>query len=307
MEESVVNTEVQEQVENPAAPQTEEAQPQTAPEVQEEAQPKPEEKSETAAEKAAEETAPLTADERLKKRYPDANPQNPEEWEKLRSQLLDDYEATEKSHAEWEQEVNDLLLSDDQMALIANEMLVNHTPLRVAIAKVFDPEDLKPKEGEEDYEEYEKAYKERLEHNKAMMNRQKEIDANAEKSFENIDKFCQDKGYDDKTKDGIVDFINELFDAIVMKNITPELLAKIDKARTFDSAVRDAAIQGEVKGRNANIEAQRVKEMEKEEGDGIPAPRATGGSPLQPKQEAPRHSLDSFMSGIGENKWMNNR
>lgn len=306
MEESVVNTEVQEQVQDPATPVAEETQPQAVEETKEEkgeTQPAAEESKA----EAEGEAAPLTANERLKKRYPDANPQNEEEWEKLRNQLLDDYEASEKSHSEWEREVNDLLLSDDQMALVANEMLVNHTPLRVAIAKVFDPEDLKPKEGEEDYEAYEKAYKERLEHTKAMIKRQEEIDANAEKSFANIDKFCADRGYDDKTKDGIVDFINELFDAIVMKDISPELLEKLDKARTYDSAIRDAEIKGEVKGRNANIEAQRVEEMEHEKGDGIPTPRATGGSPLQPKEEPKANIMDSFMSGIGENKWMKNR
>ena len=304
MEEPVVNTEVQEQVQDPASPQVEETQPQISEETKEEAEKKPEESQ--PAEDATQ--APLTANERLRKRYPDANPQSEEEWEKLRNQLIDDYEASEKSHAEWEQEVDDLIASDSDLAIILNRMLVDKLPFRAALASAVDLEDLKPQEGDQDYEAWDKAYKERVGHTKAMVERQKEIDANAEKSFENIDKFCADRGYDDKTKDGIVDFINELFDAIVMKDISPELLAKLDKARTFDSAVRDAELKGEVKGRNANIEAQRVEEMEQEKGDGIPTPRATGGSPLQPKEEPKKADImRSFMGGIGENKWMNNR
>lgn len=268
----------------------------------------PETTVETPAEPAQETAAPATANERLRKRYPDENPESDEDWEKLRNRYMDDLEASEKDHAAFEKEVDELIASDTDLAIVLNRMLVDKMPFRAALASALDTADLKPQEGEEDYEAYSKAYDERVKHNQAMVERQKEIDANAEKSFENIDAFCTQKGYDDKTKDGIVDFINEVFDAIVMKNISPELLEKLDKARTFDSAVRDAELKGEVKGRNANIEAQRVEEMEKEEGDGIPVPRATGGSPLQPK-EAPKKTdiMQSFMGGIGENKWMNNR
>ena len=295
--------EVKQTVEETPAAEVEQT-PETVAEVPAEETPQPAEETK---EEAKEEAVAKTANDRLKERYPDENPQTDEEWEKLRQRFMDDSEAAEKDRAEWEQEVNDLILSDTDMAAIANEMMVNHLPFRAAVAKVIDLEDLKPQEGEDDYEAWDKAYKERLSHNKAMVERQKEIDSNEEKSFENIDKFCADRGYDDKAKDGIVDFINEVFDAIVMKNISPELLEKLDKARTYDSAVRDAELKGEVKGRNANIEAQRVDEMEKEEGDGIPAPRATGGSPLQPREEPRKDLMDGFMRGIGENKWMNNR
>lgn len=277
--------------------------------LEEQAQEVPaEETPETQAEEPeAEPAAPATANDRLKARYPDENPETDEDWERLRNKYMDDLEASEKDHAEFEREVDDLIASDTDLAIVLNRMLVDKLPFRAALASALDTADLKPEEGDEDYAAWDKAYKERVSHNKAMVERQKEIDANAEKSFENIDKFCTDRGYDDKTKDGIVDFINEVFDAIVMKDISPELLEKLDKARTYDSAVRDAELKGEVKGRNANIEAQRVNEMEQEEGDGIPAPRATGGSPLQPKEEPKKNLMDSFMRGIGENKWMNNR
>lgn len=247
-----------------------------------------------------------TANERLRERYPDSDPQTDEDWEGLRNRYMDDSEASEKERADFEAEVNDLIASDKDLALILNDMLVNKLPFRAALARSVDLEGLTPQQGEDDYEAWDKAYKERIDQNRKMAERQKEIDSNEEKSFENIDKFCQERGYDEDAKNAIVDFINEIFDSIVMKNVSPELLAKIDKARTYDSAVRDAALEGEVKGRNANIEAQRVEEMEKEEGDGIPAPRAASSTPLSPKEDPDkgRFTVEDFWSGVGGNsKW----
>lgn len=278
--------------------------PETVAEVPAEETPQPAEETK---EEAKEEAVAKTANDRLRERYPDSDPKTEEDWEGLRNRYMDDFEASEKDRADFEKEVNDLISSDKDLALILNDMMVNKLPFRAALARTVDLEGLTPQEGEDDYEAWDKAYKERVSQNKALVERQKEIDSNEEKSFENIDKFCTDRGYDDKTKDGIVDFINEVFDAIVMKKISPELLEKLDKARTYDSAVRDAELKGEVKGRNANIEAQRVDEMEKEEGDGIPAPRAATTAPLQPREEPRKDLMDGFMRGIGENKWMNNR
>lgn len=281
---------VQELPEIPEIPQEE---PQQEPQPQEEPQ------AETT-EEAPEAEAPKTTNDRLRERYPDANPEDDAGWEELRKRYMDDTEATEK-------EIDDLISSDVDLARVLSDMLVNKQPFRAALAKNIDVASLTPQEGDDDYEAWDKAYNERVAQNKQMVARQQEIDANEVESFDNIDKFCAEKGYDDKTKDAIVDYINEVFDAIVMKKITPELLERMDKARTYDSAVRDAELKGEVKGRNANIEAQRVEEMEHEEGDGIPVPRVSGSSVVQPAEQPKPHSMESFMRGIGENKWMNNR
>lgn len=264
---------------------------------------KTEEKTDTQEKK---EEKKRTANDRLRERYPDSDPQTDEDWEGLRNRYMDESEQSEKDRADFEKEVNDLIASDKDLAIILNNMMVNKLPFRAAVARSIDLEGLTPQEGDDDYEAWDKAYKERVSENQKLVERSKEIDANEAKSFENIDKFCEEKGYDDSTKDAIVGFINEIFDAIVMKNISPELLEKIDKARTYDSAVRDAALEGEVKGRNANIEAQRVEEMEKEEGDGIPAPRAASSTPLSPKEDPDkgRFTVEDFWSGIGGNsKW----
>lgn len=265
-----------------------------------------EEKTDTQEKKEEKQEKKRTANDRLRERYPDSDPQTDEDWEGLRNRYMDDSEASEKDRADFEKEVNDLIASDKDLAIILNNMMVNKLPFRAAVARSIDLEGLTPQEGDDDYEAWDKAYKERVSENQRLVERSKEIDANEAKSFENIDKFCQEKGYDDSTKEAIVSFINEIFDAIVMKNISSELLEKIDKARTFDSAVRDAALEGEVKGRNANIEAQRVDEMEKEEGDGIPAPRAASSTPLAPKEnpDEGRYTVEDFWSGIGGNgKW----
>ena len=263
----------------------------------------PAEQQETPAEtpQEAETEKEKSIEDRLKEKYPEEDMSKEDALNALMQKYMDESEANER-------EVNDLLSSDAELATVITDMMVNKLPFRAALARTVDLDALKPQEGEEDYEAWKKAYDERVAANKKMVERQKEIEENEGKSFEVIDTFCKEKNYDDKTKDSIVDFINEIFDAIVMKKISPELLQKIDNARTFDSAVREAALQGEVKGRNANIEAQRVDEMEKETGDGIPAPRAAASTPLK-AQEAPekRDIMGSFMKGIGENKWMNNR
>lgn len=243
----------------------------------------------------------MTANDRLKKRYPDQDPQTDEDWENLRNRFHDDTETAEKDFSALENEVNELISSDPDLALILQEMLVNKLPFRAALAKTIDITELTPAEGDMDYEAYSKAYDERVNATKERQRRQEEIDNNAIKSFETIDSYCEEKGYDDQTKQSIEDFINEVFDAIVMKNISRELLEQLDKARTYEADIAQAGYEGEVRGRNANIEAQRAEDIQEEEGDGIPTPSQAGGAPLRPSEENDS-ALNGFWDGIGGNK-----
>ena len=100
--------------------------------------------------------------ERLKKRFADREFNSDEDWDN----------AAEEAYAEDEESINvfkdnnkiidEVIASDKDLAAIIADIVANHIPFRAAVAKRFSPEDLVAKEGDEDYDYYQKSYEERV-------------------------------------------------------------------------------------------------------------------------------------------------
>lgn len=229
--------------------------------------------------------------ERLRSRYADANPQTDQEWDDLAERALSEDEENAKV-------LQDILDSDKDLATVVSEMIVNGTPFRAAVAKYFDPEDLVAKEGDEDYEYYQKSTDERRRMGQEFRARGEEKRKNTKDAYDNIDKFAEKQGMDAAAKDEFIGFVNTLYNDLSVLKLTPETLTKLYKAMTYDEAVAEAAETGEIDGKNAAIEAQRVRKANAAAGDGVPAPQG-GSAPVKPKPQ----KRQSLLEGLPEKKF----
>ena len=228
--------------------------------------------------------------ERLRGRYPDVNPQNDQEWDDLAERGFAEDDEKIKNFEDNNKVIEDLIDSDKDLAAVTSEMIVNGTPFRAAVAKFFDPEDLVAKEGDEDYEYYQKSSDERKKMGQAFRERGAQKRANEKEAYDNIDKFAEKEKFDEGQKAKFIGFVNELYDDLSVLKLSMKTLEKLYKAMTYDEAVAEAAETGAIDAKNQAIEAARVKKAVDTAGDGIPAP--TGGS--APAPEKPRRRPTVF-------------
>jgi len=229
--------------------------------------------------------------ERLQRRYADANPQTDQDWDDLMERALTEDEENVKV-------LQDILDSDKDLNTVVSEMIVNGTPFRAAVAKYFDPEDLVAKEGDEDYEYYQRSTDERKRMGQEFRARGEEKRKNTKDAYDNIDKFAEKQGMDAAAKEAFIGFVNTLYNDLSVLKLTPETLTKLYKAMTYDEAVAEAAETGEIDGKNAAIEAQRVHATRTTTGDGVPTPQG-GSAPVKPKPQ----KRQSLLEGLPEKKF----
>ena len=227
--------------------------------------------------------------ERLRGRYPDVTPQSDQEWDDLAERAYGEDEVKIKNFEDNNKVIQDLLDSDKDLASVVSEMIVNGTPFRAAVAKFFDPESLVAKEGDDDYEYYQKSAEERRKMGQAFRERGAQKRANEKDAYDNIDKFAEKHAMEAAEKQAFIDFVNELYDDLSVLKLSPKTLEKLYKAMTYDEAVAEAAETAEIDGKNQAIEAARVKRTEATAGDGVPTPQ--GGSAPAPTPRPRRKTI----------------
>ena len=227
--------------------------------------------------------------ERLRGRYPDVEPKSDQEWDDLAERAYGEDEEKIKNFEDNNKVIEDLLDSDKDLASVVSEMIVNGTPFRAAVAKFFDPESLVAKEGDEDYEYYQKSSEERKKMGQAFRERGAQKRANEKEAYDNIDKFAEKHAMEAADKEAFIKFVNELYDDLSVLKLSAATLEKLYKAMTYDEAVAEAAETAELDGKNQAIEAARVKKAEATAGDGVPA--LQGGSAPEPERPRRRQTI----------------
>ena len=228
--------------------------------------------------------------ERLRSRYADANPQSDQEWDDLTERGFAEDEEKIKLHEDNDKVIQDLIDSDKDLAAVVSDMIVNGTSFRVALGKYYGPEDLVPKEGDDDYEYYQKSSEERKAMGKAFRERGQQKRNNEKEAYDNIDKFAEKKALDSAAKDEFIGFVNNLYNDLSVLKLSMSTLEKLYKAMTFDEAVAEAAETGAIEAKNDAIEAARVKKAVDTAGDGVPTPQG-GSAPARP---APKKKATIF-------------
>lgn len=235
----------------------------------------------------------------VKDKYPDFSPENDSEWDDKEDEYFNEMSEYNKSYKDAEAKLDEIISTDPELADVLNDMIVDKTPFRVAIAKHYSQEDLIPQAGEDDFDAYQSAYQERVNKKNARDKRDAEIADNEKASLDAIDKFAEENGMDEAGKSSFVDFINGIFSDMLYKKLTPESLKAFYNAMNHDGDVESAAEAAEIKGRNANIEAAMAEEESSESGDGIPA-IDKGAIPSDEEKPSQKTMLDDI---IGRKKF----
>lgn len=238
---------------------------------------------------AAEQPALPKYRERVRNRYPDANPQSDQEWDDLTERGFAEDEERIKGFEDNNKVVQNLLDSDKDLASVVSEMIVNGTPFRAAVAKFFDPEDLIAKEGDPDFEYYQKSSDERKRMGQEFRALGEQKRANTKEAYDNIDAFAKKKALDDAAKKEFIDYVNTLYNDLSVLKLSMSTLEKLYKAMTYDEAVAEAAENGAIDAKNHAIEAARVHKAANVAGDGVPTPR--GGSSPAPTPKPKKKTI----------------
>ena len=232
--------------------------------------------------------------ERLKKRFADREFNSDEDWDNAAEEAFAEDEESINVFKDNNKIIDEVIASDKDLAAIIADIVANHIPFRAAVAKRFSPEDLIAKEGDEDYDYYQKSYEERVATGKEIQRIAQERLKNEDEAYDNIDAFCEKKGYSDDDKKEFIKFINEFYNSLSMRKITPEILQTIDNARHYEEDMASAEENGFVAGKNENIAATRAADKSKSKADGVPVPQG-GGAPVV---EAPARKINPMFEGI---------
>jgi len=234
--------------------------------------------------------------EKVKARYPDTNPQSDEEWADLEDRYAEDVEGEISKYKDSDMTLQEVMTAYPELAMILYDIVVNKIPVRVAIIKNLSQEDLIPAEGDPDYPDYDSVLKEQKSKKEKQSSIDAEIEANELASIANLDKVAADKGLSDEQKDALLEFANNAFSEIMMKNIPESIWDAFHKAMSYDKDVEMAKQEGELKGRNTAIELKKAAAEQKMD-DGIPAIGKGSGV-----QEAKPSRAQEIFKGVGERK-----
>lgn len=226
----------------------------------------------------------------LKTKYPDFNADTEEEWAAKEDEYYGEVEDELNTYKLAEEQLGDVIKANPELANVLNDMATNRMPFRAALAKYFSQEDLIPVDGDDDFEAYEKSFNERLEKAKSREAKDKEMLKNEQESLDAIDAFAQEQKIDDEGKKKLIEYINTFFEDMLYKRISPDMISMFYNAINYDDDIAAAKEAGEVKGRNAKIEAQIKEEQDREKGDGIPDSNKGGNMEDEPNDEGLDHN-----------------
>lgn len=170
------------------------------------------------------------------------------------------------------QTANDSLVkifrSDPTLTKVIKNM-ISGASFQEALARNMDLDTLKKVEGDPDHDKWAKAKEDRLTDLKSRDEHNETIDANRQQSMKDMGEFFTENKISDEEAGKFAESIDRVLQDVFDGKISKEFLSMMRKAMEFDTAVGNAAAQGEIKAKNEKIETMKV-DAEKEKGDGVP-------------------------------------
>ena len=212
--------------------------------------------------------------ERIRTSRPDAKyDEDEEEYSRQAMSMLDEYEGKAGQFDQMSEKMSARFNKNPEEAE-AFLAYLDGASLPSAIRRHMGDEALTMKEGDEGWDEYQKAGKEREEQfasNRAALD---QFMQNAKDSDVTMADFITEAGLDEdgaqKFKDLVVSIANDLSAG----KITKDTLMLLNRAMNYDKDVEGSREQGRVEGRNEKIEVEK-KRMK---GSGLPNAHASGNA-----------------------------
>lgn len=234
--------------------------------------------------------------ERLQAKYPEKDFSNEDELYTTSMEGYDKEHEAMKDVKAKNSALMERMMADPKAAAALAEFL-DGKPLPVALKKYFNEDELAMQEGEQGYEEYLEAIKERTEREAGNQQAQQEYEANLEASRANVEAFAQEKGMSPEEFDTFMEQATDKTIAPLLKgNITPELLEILYKGMNYEADVAQAQEVGRIAGKNEKItETRRTKKA-----DGLPGANGGGGSAAV-TEGAPANPTAEFFGKVAAN------
>lgn len=208
--------------------------------------------------------------ERMKTRYPE---QTFDDDEALMGRINDDYDEYEgqiNGYKEREQAIADLYTSDPRSAAFMSAWRAGKDP-SVEFARNFGSEALKDPEKLEEIAEANKEYLERVANSQKLDD---EYKTNLAESVKMLESKGQEEGSSHEEVDKAMELLMGIMRDAIVGKFSAETIEMALKAVNHDADVADAERAGVVRGRNANIVAQKRKRTA---GDGTVSLNSGGG------------------------------
>ena len=197
-----------------------------------------------------------TFSKRLKERYPDKEFADDEA---LFGQIGEDYDAYDKQigdYKEREKSISDLFTKDPRSARFMMEWKDGGDPL-VSLVRMIGTDGLQAMlEDEEKAKELSDANAEYLERVAKSKELEEQRQKNLAESLSRIEKMQAERGLTDEQMDAALETLIAIGDDSVVGIYSEDNINLALKANGYDEAVANAAYEGEVKGRNAKIDAK---------------------------------------------------
>ena len=214
--------------------------------------------------------------ERLKKKYPDREYADDEA---LFGQINDDYDEYDSQlsgYKERESKLTDIFTRDPQSAQFITDMAQGKDPWASLINRIGidgvkemldDPDKI------EAFAASNKEYVERVARQKGL---EEEWENNMRSTLAMLEQKQQKLGLTDEQINAAADWIRDITNDAVLGIIKPETIDMAFKAINHDSDMAVASEEGEIRGRNARVEAELRKPKR---GDGTPTLAGANNAP----------------------------
>lgn len=200
-------------------------------------------------------------DRNVGKDYPDD--------ESIYNQIIDDYDDYDKrisTYEKHENELVDLFTRDKRSTAFLMEWKNGSDPI-AALIKMYGDELRAALDDPEKIEAIKQANKDYAERIAESEKYDKQYDQNIEESKATLNQLQEEKGWTDDDVDNIMVFLIGVMKDAILGKFSKETILMGYKAVNHDSDVEAAAHEGEIRGKNAKIDAKLRK---RKDSDGLP-------------------------------------
>lgn len=220
--------------------------------------------------------------ERLKKKYPDREYADDEA---LFGQINDDYDEYDSQlsgYKERESKLTDMFTKDPQSAQFITDMAQGKDPWASLINRIGIDGVKEMLDDPAKMEEFSKSNKEYVDRMAKQKGLEEEWEKNMKTTLAMLEQKQQELGLSDEQIDAAADWIKQVTNDAVIGIIKPETIDMALKAINHDADIAAASEEGEIRGKNAKVEARLRKPKR---GDGTPTLAGANNAPAPSRQK----------------------
>lgn len=217
-------------------------------------------------------------------KFPEKTYESDDEFDGLLADYLAESDEKMRGHETAEQAFRDVAKNHPEI-LDMVEALSDDPDMTLAEAlfRNVDEEEFFPEEGSPDFERMRNARKERMGRREAAKARDKALADNLTASESVVREWFEKNEMSDEDRKALGDLIDKHLGAYMENRIAPETLDFYRRAMRYEGDVADAREIGEIKGKNAKVDAERQRR--REETDGLPSAGSAAGIKDAPKED----------------------